>query len=65
MAAATLTAEELADLLGVSTWALYQAVRRGDCPVPPIRIGRRLVWSRVAVERLLGVEAGATAGEGS
>ncbi len=61
MSAVTLTAEELADLLGVSTWAVYESVRRGDCPVEPIRVGRRLVWSRAAVEQRLGLEPGALA----
>jgi predicted DNA-binding transcriptional regulator AlpA len=51
---ATLSAEEFADALGVSTWALYESVKRGDCPVEPIRVGRRLVWSRARVLELLG-----------
>ena len=60
MGAAVYRAEQLADLLGVSEWALYQSVRRGDCPVPPIKVGRRLVWSRAAVDRLLGLSAPAS-----
>ena len=56
MSPATIDAEELAALLGVSTWGIYQAVRRGDCPIPPIRVGRRVVFSRAAVDRLLGIE---------
>jgi len=51
----TMTAKELAAALGVSEWAIYQSTRDGDCPVPPIRVGRRLVWSRAAVDALLGV----------
>lgn len=39
----TLRASELASLLGVSEWAIYESVKRGDCPVEPIRVGRRLV----------------------
>ena len=53
---ATLSAEELAALLNVSTWAIYEAVRRGDCPVDPIRVGRRIVFASAAVDRLLGIE---------
>jgi excisionase family DNA binding protein len=53
--AATMTASELAELLGVSTWAVYEAVRRGDCPVAPIRVGRRLLWPRSNVDALLGL----------
>ena len=52
---ATCTTEEFAELLGVSTWALYESVRRGDPPIEPIRVGRRLVWSRAKVDALLGV----------
>ena len=58
--AETVTAEQFAERLGVSTWALYESVRRGDCPIPPIRVGRRLVWSRARVDSLLaGVEPNA------
>lgn len=53
---ATYTAEEFAALLGVSLWSLYESVRRGDPPIPPIRVGRRLVWPRSAVNTLLGLE---------
>ncbi len=52
---ATFTATQFADLLGVSEWSVYESVRRGDCPVAPIRVGRRLVWARSAVEQLLGL----------
>ena len=58
MTAAVYTADEVAGLLGVSPWAVYESVRRGDCPVAPIRVGRRLVWPRAAVDRLLGLEGG-------
>lgn len=52
---ATYTADQVAELLGVSTWSIYEAVRRGDPPIPPIRVGRRIVWSRAAVDSLLGL----------
>lgn len=51
---ATYTADEVAALLGVSTWAIYQSVRRDECPLTPIRIGRRLVWPRSQVDAVLG-----------
>jgi len=54
---ATITAPELAELLGVSCWAVYESVRTGASPVPPIRVGRRLVFARTAVEALLGISA--------
>jgi excisionase family DNA binding protein len=53
----TVTAEELAERLGTSPWSIYQAVRRGECPVPPIRVGRRIVFAKTFVDQLLGAEA--------
>jgi predicted DNA-binding transcriptional regulator AlpA len=58
-ASATITAQELAEMLGVSTWAVYESAKAGTCPVEPIKVGRRLVWSRARVEQLLGIEAAA------
>ncbi len=55
-AAATYTTAELAEQLAVSEWSIYQAVKRGDCPVPPIKVGRRIVFAKVAVDRLLGLD---------
>lgn len=60
MTARTLTTEEFAEQLGVSAWSLYQAVRRGDPPIPPVRVGRRLLWPRASVDALLGIEDGPT-----
>jgi predicted DNA-binding transcriptional regulator AlpA len=51
----TLNAEEFAHRLGVSRWTIYQSVRGGICPIEPIRVGRRLLWSKVKVDVLLGV----------
>ena len=48
------TADETAAKFGVSPWLVYTSVRRGDFPIRPIRIGRRLVWSKTAVDDLLG-----------
>lgn len=56
MMSATVNASEFAQILGVSTWTVYESVRRGDCPIPPIRVGRRLLWPRTRVEELLGIE---------
>lgn len=50
-----LTVEELAEALGIGRSTAYAAVRAGD--IPSIRVGRRLLVPRVALERLLG-EAG-------
>jgi predicted DNA-binding transcriptional regulator AlpA len=56
---ATYQAKELAERLGVSTWAIYESVRQGTCPVEPIRVGKRLVWPRAKVNALLGLNGGA------
>jgi excisionase family DNA binding protein len=47
----TLSVEEAADVLGLSRASAYAAANAGDIPV--IRIGRRLVVPRHALERLL------------
>lgn len=47
----TLTVEEAGALLGISRAFAYEAVRRGE--IPSIRIGRRVLVPRVALERLL------------
>ena len=47
----TVTVEEAAQFLGISRSTAYEAVRRGELPV--IRIGRRYVVPRQALERML------------
>lgn len=47
----TLTVEEAAEVLGVGRSAAYEAVRRGE--IPALRIGRRFVIPRVALDRML------------
>lgn len=49
----TYTADELAAMLGVSTWSIYNSVKSGDCPVAPVRVGRRLVWPKAKVDALV------------
>jgi excisionase family DNA binding protein len=48
----TLTPVELARVLGVGRNGAYQAVSRGE--VPSIRVGRRILIPRAALERVLG-----------
>jgi predicted DNA-binding transcriptional regulator AlpA len=54
MAAATYTAEEVAAIAGVSSFAVYEAVKRQEAPIGTlaIRIGHRLVWPRRGIARL-------------
>ena len=47
----TLTVHETASALGISRNAAYEGVRRGE--IPSIRVGRRLLVPRIALERLL------------
>jgi hypothetical protein len=60
---ATVTVVELAALLGVSPWTLYAAVKDGVSPVPPIRVGRRVVFALAGVAALLGVDDADLAGQ--
>ena len=50
----TLTVEEAAALIGISRAFAYEAVRRGE--IPSIRIGRRVLVPRAALDRLLAGE---------
>ena len=47
----TLTVEEAAEILGIGRNSAYEAIRRGE--IPALRLGRRLVVPRRALERLL------------
>lgn len=49
------TVEEAGALLNLGRSGAYEAVRRGD--IPTIRIGRRLLVPKVALDRLM-AEAG-------
>lgn len=53
----TMSIEEAALRLGIGRAAAYQAAREDRLPVPVIRIGRRLLVSRAAVEALLAAPA--------
>lgn len=47
----TLSVEEAAAALGISRAFAYESVRRGD--IPHIKIGRRLLVPRAALDRML------------
>ena len=49
--AAVYTIEEAARLLGIGRSTAYEAARRGE--IPTIRIGRRLLVPKIALESLL------------
>jgi excisionase family DNA binding protein len=48
---AVLTVEEARQELGLGRRGMYQAIRRGEIPV--LRIGRRILIPRIALERML------------
>ena len=47
----TYTVTESAALLGISRTSAYECVRRGE--IPSLTLGRRVVISRVVLERML------------
>ena len=49
-----LSVEEAAGLLGISTWLAYELVHRGE--LPSLRLGRRIVVPRAALERMVGIQ---------
>jgi predicted DNA-binding transcriptional regulator AlpA len=50
----TMSIPEAAKAFGISRGLAYDLARRDKLPVPVIKLGRRLVLSRRAVEALLG-----------
>jgi len=51
----TITVEEACRIIGIGRTAGYDAARRGELP-GVLRIGRRFVVSRPALEKALGIE---------
>jgi len=51
----TMPASKVAELWGCSSWAVYEMVRNGTCPVPPLKLGRKLVWPTAGVLRSVGL----------
>lgn len=49
----TMGLEEFARVIGISKNSAYSAAKEDRLPVPVIRIGRRVVVSRLAVDELL------------
>ncbi len=52
----TISVEELAEVLGLSPWSIYKAIRAGNPPAPIIRCGRRLRVPVAPLRRLLGLD---------
>ena len=51
-----LTIDEAAGVLRISRQSAYEAARRGE--IPTIRLGRRILVPRRALEKLIGAELG-------
>ncbi len=64
----TVGVDVVARAWGASAWAIYEGARRGDLPVMPMRIGRKMVWQTMGVLRSIGLagdgEAPPAAGPG-
>ena len=56
----TLTVEQAAVILGISRATAYEAVARGE--IPCIRIGGRILVSKIALEKML--DSAGTTGSG-
>ena len=54
----TVSIPEAARRLGVSAWAAYRSIQRGDFPLPVIRVGKRVLVARAALDELLSARAG-------
>jgi excisionase family DNA binding protein len=52
----TLNIEDVAKRLGINRSTAYELARRDQLPVPVIRLGRRMVVSRHALETLLAAQ---------
>lgn len=50
-----MTIEEVARYLGTGLRQTYEAARRDALPAPVVKVGRRMLVSRTALERALGV----------
>jgi excisionase family DNA binding protein len=46
--------DDVAPLLGINRSTAFELIRRGTFPLPVLKLGRRLVVPRRAVEELLG-----------
>lgn len=56
----TYNVPDAAALIGVDKLTLYAAIRKGESPVPVIKVGRRYVIPKAALDRLLNGEPGSS-----
>jgi excisionase family DNA binding protein len=53
-----LTADQVSRLLGVPRSSIYEYARRGEDPLPAVRVGRHVRFHRTALERRLAEQHG-------
>jgi excisionase family DNA binding protein len=53
-----LTAEQVSRLLGIPRSSVYEYARRGEDPLPAVRVGRHVRFHRTALERWLADQHG-------
>jgi predicted DNA-binding transcriptional regulator AlpA len=51
----TLDAHQFAEIVGCSAWTVYELVKRGECPVKPLRLGRALRFPTLKVLEAIGI----------
>lgn len=61
---ATATIEEVAAAFGIARSTAYELAKTDRLPIPVIRLGRRLVVARAAMDRVLAGEATRAAATG-
>lgn len=54
---ATATIEEVAATLGIARSTAYELAKSDRLPIPVIRLGRRMVVARAALDRLLAADS--------
>jgi excisionase family DNA binding protein len=53
-----LTAEQVSRLLGIPRSSVYEYARRGEDPLPAVRVGRHVRFHRMSLERWLADQHG-------
>ncbi|MCK2199158.1 helix-turn-helix domain-containing protein [Corynebacterium callunae] len=51
----TYTAQEAAEILGVSASSVYASVKKNEFPIKVIRVGERIIIPAKALHELLGI----------
>ncbi len=52
----TYTVAEVSELSGLSSWSVYAHLKDKSFPVAPIRVGARILFSRVLIDAAFPIE---------